>query len=74
MKNAVLPEKYTMKRTDAFSASALPGQPVIHLSRFALRYSSDKHSRQMAVRKGWKDLFESALLDSEIQSANGPVM
>jgi len=74
MKNAVLPEKYTMKRTDAFGASALLGQPIIHLSRFALRCSSDRYSRQMAVRKGWKDLFDSALLDSEIQSANGPVM
>ncbi|KAI0933654.1 hypothetical protein AcV5_005745 [Taiwanofungus camphoratus] len=65
MAKVSLPGNYSFER-----ASTAQSQPVARLSRFALPGSSDDHSRKLAVRQGWKDAFDQALVDHKLQSAN----
>ncbi|KAI0948556.1 hypothetical protein AcV7_009267 [Taiwanofungus camphoratus] len=65
MAKVSLPGNYSFER-----ASIAQSQPVARLSRFALPGSSDDHSRKLAVRQGWKDAFDRALVDHKLQSAN----
>lgn len=73
LRNASLPSKYTLRHArDAGEFSEQSGgQPAVDLSRFAMQGPSDEQSRTMAVRKGWKDAFDQALVDHNVRSANG---
>ncbi|PCH38473.1 hypothetical protein WOLCODRAFT_97200 [Wolfiporia cocos MD-104 SS10] len=70
--NATLSDKYVLRPAD--EASFGEDQPTLQISRFAFSGPSDKHSRKLAVRQGWKDAFDQALVDYKVQSANRPVI
>ncbi|KZS99831.1 uncharacterized protein LAESUDRAFT_667508 [Laetiporus sulphureus 93-53] len=61
-----LPEKYALQRTSSLVEAA----EAVHVSRFAMRQPSDGYSRVMAMRQGWKDAFNKALVEHEVRSAN----
>ncbi|OSX64773.1 hypothetical protein POSPLADRAFT_1044229 [Postia placenta MAD-698-R-SB12] len=72
MSKANIRGKFALQRgSEAVDCNALLlAQPVVHISRFALRGPSDAHSRDVAVRQGWQDAFNKALIDHEVRSAN----